>query len=282
MQDLAGNAMSITVIAASLTAALCAGAKHFDKTSNRKTPSDTQLTVEMLDQELRYSRLPNQKSVLTIFSELSLNTPGDVPDQMLAPSTWQDINLEEFMEDARLSAGLCECEGSQRISKAPIHECQTCGQTACSNCKGNPEHKYQLLVQSASRTYPTDFEHKWRSILPAQLQFQSFPDVHSFRYNIGPTPLPVQEDFVNVVEDANLKLQNFWFHKIKRQEKSWVIIYRSQRARLEIRVSSDIRWFVYLDCPPSEPGNSPLRKHLTQAIAPALSSSSFFDLEWKV
>ena len=195
----------------------------------------------------------------------------------------KSIDLNELRNDAQLSTRLCSCEGTTQISNAPINECQICGHTSCSNCSGNPRHQYLPSAKSIeSRLDPSIFESKWRSQLPARLGFWQFPGDRHLGDRIEQTLSLFQLEFLDVVEKADLQSRRFCLRAFKRVQKGWVITYESSQATLELHLDVEAHWLVYLHCPPEQPGNSVLRKHLAQPLARASCGSSLFVVKWEV
>lgn len=144
IQSLAGNAMSTTVIGASLCSALIAVKGTFERAISPNRGSSHRHT--------------------TTFIELD-----ETQDQLISPPNNASINLKELINDAKRSSMYCDCEGPERSSKAPIKECRICGHTACDDCAGNPKHLYDI-VPVTHRQRPIEFRRKWRPRLPSTLR----------------------------------------------------------------------------------------------------------------
>jgi site-specific DNA-cytosine methylase/SNF2 family DNA or RNA helicase len=262
-QDLAGNAMTTTVIGSSLVAALIAAREAFPKV----TTHQYYLTSESLrDCPTLVSVKPRQH-------------------QTIGPIHPAELSLDELIEDARLSSRLCNCEGTRRISKAPIKVCKDCGHTACSDCAGNPIHAYGAVIITPKQRElgPNDFERKWRQLLPARLRFRIFPAMEAYKTAGGHVhKVKVWQAFIDRVTEVDVPKLYFSIVELKRHERSWKARYHAPEATLELVIDERIHWSLTVSCPPSEPGNSSLRALLERPIARGLVDSTLMDPEWQV
>lgn len=260
LQNLAGNAMSTTVIGASLISALIAGSRAF-RFTNVSTPDMTQvspLTSKMIAQ------------------------PGILDHTILEPSMYEDLDLAALKHEAKFSARMCNCEGKQVINKTAIHICSACGHSACGCCAGNPKHVYkEIILTQARKLQPDDFIRRWRPKLPPRLKFKAFPNIHHLASKLGAEDA-ILSQYLTTVSEAHLDSQYFCIDEFSREYKEWKITYSSPRAAIELKVGSDIQWSLFLKSPPDLPGNSPLRDFLRNPIAQSSVADTLFSVEWKV
>lgn len=220
---------------------------------------------------------------LIVYSNYDLVDTDEMQVQTLSTQGKKSIDLKELITEARLSAKLCSCEGRRKISAAPINECEVCGHTACLNCSGNPKHRYKAIpTKPDHRTEPSDFESKWRSEMPLRLRLQGFPKNEEIFDIIPSAPNTVQENFLDVLQKADLQSEKFCLDDLKRGQSGWKVFYKSSGASLELVLDDKAYWLVYLNCPKTEPGDSLLRKYLTQPIARAMCKSSILETDWEV
>ncbi|KAL4878957.1 hypothetical protein BJY04DRAFT_229492 [Aspergillus karnatakaensis] len=133
LQDLAGNAMSSTVVGAAILSASSAPASP---------------------------PVPKRK-IITPQGEDDL-----IPSNMLIDSPIA-VNVADLLNQAASSARYCVCE-KQSSSRAVIKRCTLCSHTACSECAGNPQHAYERMA-NLPRSSPQEFISEIRSLLPARL-----------------------------------------------------------------------------------------------------------------
>lgn len=260
-QDLAGNAMTTTVIGASIVSALISGSKAFRRVTPPESPDSN--TVDR-----RKVALIEAKGM-----QKQVQPPPDVPS----------IDIGELIEDAKLSSRLCNCEGTRQLSKAVVRICSQCGHTACSDCAGNPSHNYGTTITPSQRKQtPGDFERKWWPHFPARLKFSDFPGARKLKTYLKPSGGNAWEAFVNRFDDSDIQSQFFSIYEFKRLDKCWKVSYASPEAILELLVADQIQWRLYLLCPASEPGNSPLRKALSQPLARGFVQSNILNPVWQL
>lgn len=152
LQNLAGNAMSSTVVGAAILAALVAGLP------------------------LLKDRLKARKPIVDegAAAELSMDT------RYLRPITPEEINKSKKMDAGNLialakkSALFCYCETPSSKAKARLQKCRECGHTTCQNCGHYPKHQYQAY--DPPRTASIEFDQAVRKALPFGLQFSTSPD----------------------------------------------------------------------------------------------------------
>ena len=262
LQNLAGNAMSTTVIGASLVAAIISGHKALQgkETSIHARTSSPQAIDSSLDDT-------------SIGSLLSRRT--------MEPTTYEQLDLVGLKEEAQSSARLCNCEGKKIKGKAVILTCSACGHSACTSCAGNPKHVYQKATPSKHCTQtPDEFIRRWRPRLPARLKV-GFVDVARLASS-KQVKDPILSSYIAVISEAQISSQPFCLDEFSREHNLWKIKYSSSNATLELRLGRDTQWLMYVKCPSHLPGNSSLRDFLKNPIAYGVFSETLFDIEWKV
>ncbi|CAJ2509459.1 Uu.00g144850.m01.CDS01 [Anthostomella pinea] len=257
-QDLAGNAMTTTVIGASIISAIISGSKAFRPSLAAKS----QLVLPTTKKHLR----------------AGLKEPT-----LLPPIDTKEIDLEELMRGARMSSRLCNCEGEKIICKYSIRVCSGCGHTACERCAGNPKHRYDAsasILRSNRTLTPIEFVQKWRHMLSTRFKFGSFPDVRQVASSFQPRT-DLMRDFIDRVVEAGADTHFYGFRDMQRQDGGWTVTYGSTHATLELRIGHAAEWLLFINCPKKRPGNDPLRKLLRSPVARAKVGSSLLDLKWE-
>ncbi|CAN9474729.1 unnamed protein product [Alternaria alternata] len=186
LQNLAGNAMSTTVIGASLISALIVGCKAFHP----------------------YQAKSGGKTLSAPLSSNMITEPGMLKRIFLQPSTYEDLNLVKLQQEAKSSARMCNCEGKQTISKSAIQICSACGYSVCSSCAGNPKHVYRTIVPASHRiTPPDEFIRRWRQLMPSRLKFDVFPDISHLASKLSAKD-PILDGYLATVSEAQLGSHN--------------------------------------------------------------------------
>ncbi|KAH7390665.1 hypothetical protein BKA66DRAFT_580830 [Pyrenochaeta sp. MPI-SDFR-AT-0127] len=261
-QDLAGNAMSTTVIGTSLISAIICGWKSF-RSHNSSTPFLTTSTADR--------RVPPTISMVKSSTQ-----------HMLCCVESAQLDVHGLKHHAVLSARLCNCEGETGTTQASVQRCSVCNHTACEDCAGNPKHAYSILHAKGGRPQtPIEFISKWRHKLPARVRIENFPDMQKFAAWRKDTD-QVTSTFMARVVKANIGAQYFYFSDLSRQDRAWRATYTSPQARLELRIGHDVDWMLFVTCVPNVPANSSLRKLLEAPFAQARVVESLLNAQWQL
>jgi site-specific DNA-cytosine methylase len=259
LQDLAGNAMSTTVIGASLISALLCGTRYFTK-----------------KQSTTAKPLVNQVLATTLISPEA--STSHAPKSM-DPAA---IDINSLVMDAYMTSRLCGCEGTKTVSAASVHVCKACGHTACARHAGNPAHAYTRSISKAARTQsPYEFLKKWSSVFPTRLRFASFP--RDFEELV---PKATKHDelvtaLIKLLREVDIALQYFYISGIERDVGFWSITYTSPQAILKAKIKHGVEWNLYIKSPCTLAGNDALRKVLQQPIAQGIVEASLMTPEWR-
>ncbi|KAF1350289.1 hypothetical protein EJ07DRAFT_169239 [Lizonia empirigonia] len=260
-QDLAGNAMSTTVIGASLIAAIIHGSRAFRTTS------------------LPGSLKPGSQDRLAMQNRLVHATAMAKHEPPLANA--ENMDIAELLEEARLTTQLCACERGQRITDMIIKICSACGHTACSACASNPRHQHvESITRDARNQTPNAFVRRWKLQLPSRLSMRDFP-------NLDHVVSQLREDrnsndaYVSSIVEADIGSRRFSLSDFVRCDKAWKVVYISDEVRLELLFGPRAQWLFYVDCSPEVPGNDQLRKALETPIARAIVNDSLLDVQWE-
>ncbi|KAI8799644.1 hypothetical protein BJ742DRAFT_128160 [Cladochytrium replicatum] len=153
LADLAGNAMSTTVVGATMISALYLVRKAFSK-SGEQAPEK----YEPMDLDSANS---TDGAKVKDVEKLNKRTLGF--DQL------EQANVDEFLKIADLSRRMCICEGRSGIARGMLSECEVCAYTSCERCGGRPEHHYGIFERFADRIVPSEFEKFAKERLPMKI-----------------------------------------------------------------------------------------------------------------
>ncbi|KAH0366937.1 hypothetical protein KCU65_g4926, partial [Aureobasidium melanogenum] len=268
IQDLAGNAMSTTVVGSAIASVLIAGFKTLPQTSGHQSQTK-QAAFE---------------SVITSLEGLAIDRSPQ--------ATSERINLHELQADASKSAAMCVCEGQIGLSEAPIQICKECGHSSCLTCGVKPSHDYGEPCQ-IERRRPEAFIQKWRSRVPMVLQFTStdnlmalvvpllnVPEPRSRCTKRSPKDDPIKKKYTSAIREALTHPLTF---KTFRRTSSWIIIYESLFARLELVLGAQAcEWKLYAKPGDELSGEDEIRKFFGEPVGIAqVTQGAFFGSEWK-
>jgi hypothetical protein len=261
VQDLAGNAMTTTVIGASLISALICGTKSFRKSK---------------------STIPDRPQRRTTASETSLVTSSQTERHTLQPTKHAAVDVDMLLHDAYLSSRLCACEGTTRLCRSPVQVCEACSHTACAQHAGNPAHVYTGNIPRSDRTQtPHEFLEKWKQLLPTRLRFAEFPDIAKVISKAAGKDELVQ-DFVQHVQEADVSSQVFSIDILERQDAAWSITYTAAHVTLRLHITKEeVQWHLIVASPHNLRGDSALRKVFERPIARGLVKRSLMSPSWE-
>ena len=255
LADLAGNAMSSTVVGTCMMAALILGKEMLDASGAKIEDED----VMEVDQEAP-AKVEDVGSHVQGEKQL-VGKPLDL-------STTTNCSLSELLTLAERSARLCECEGRRGVTTRVIRRCVDCGSTSCEKCGGRPEHNMQELqfgTDVPPRVHPSEFEKFFTSTFPMCL---SLSGVKKSQLDKLWEKLSVEDDkeeafwpkWRNAVAEATNS--EFRFVELKRQE-VWSAVYRSPMGSLELALHpKQPEWRLFARAKDSESASSNLRKVL--------------------
>jgi site-specific DNA-cytosine methylase len=255
MQDLAGNAMSATVIGASILSAIISIAKTFQPIPR-----------------------PSTKASNRQIEKTEFHVPAIVKKRRFLPYEQKTLDLQSFVRDALSSSRLCACEGLKHVTDATVHICKDCGHTACSTCSGSPRHNYHNTVPKADRTLPYNFETTYRPKLPVRLKFINFP---SLAPHIKGSDKDLKS-YVDRIREVDVTSQTFTIGQFFRRDNYWEVLYASNDATLVLRIEEQLHWRLYIKCLQSTPGYSPLRKLLEHPVARGTIHESLINPGWEI
>ncbi|KAL8824594.1 MAG: hypothetical protein Q9191_004950 [Dirinaria sp. TL-2023a] len=239
--DLAGNAMTSTVVGAALIAAITVACKHIGHDNSGEEPTREQSQVQ--------------------FSKQALKPRRPLDFAMTLPFT-----TSALVKRAKQAASLCLCEGPDHVTTRLIRECRKCYHTTCEQCGGNPEHYYgpYKIGKELQRIHPRIFEYQIKKVLPTRIRLTNI-DIKS----LASVQTMHHDDIWSSI------LSNFYhsgtedlrFRSIVRNNK-WTVSWSSSYYRMDLILFGEkATWFLYALPEPSEPAASRKRKTLASPIA---------------
>jgi hypothetical protein len=280
LKDLAGNAMSTTVVGACVLGALLVGYIALPSNSQDTSaeavsclvpralvaPSDVDLTMKLADYE---------------------RTSTNLSAALLTVDTWNNL-----LNNAFLSRRMCVSEGADE--SIPIHtivQCKECGHTSSAVNAVPPrryeKHDYVACDPRAIRLEPATFREAMLTFLPMRVVFSGF------ELNQPAKPETVNLDVWTAWLDSAKRTlgttsnspAEFRFIRLVRTH-IWTAIYCSHgKGRLEARVSKGgVTWFLFADSPPkvgasNQQDDLPLARMIVQ---PRVGMFSLVDGSWEL
>ncbi|KAK4046509.1 hypothetical protein OIV83_006035 [Microbotryomycetes sp. JL201] len=272
LADLAGNAMSSTVVGAAILAALSLAKDQLAVRGS--ADEDTQMTEPPPEAASVESHIRGLDKLVEHTVDLGAFD---------APSA-------DIFERASRSARKCVCEGRNETSQLEIYQCTSCAHTSCAACRGRPLHHY--AHDTTERLAPTEFEAELKQVLPMRFKLSAFSleALRNCMENCRLRNMPVVEAdqegleaYLRTVSDA-VNQQEFHFQQVTRRS-NWIATFNTERARLELHLGGlGASWRLFVLPEPSLPVGDALRKRLAGPVARLnvdKNQSSLVDGAWE-
>ncbi|KAJ6028069.1 hypothetical protein N7540_003645 [Penicillium herquei] len=296
LQDLAGNAMSSTVVGAVMLAALIACSEILeDRTEYGLSGARDGLKKknEILPPPLCKIKTGHSlvdATVINVESKHRSPDDEDLPASELGCSKerWSALEAQSV-----LAARYCYCE-KQTQQKLKILKCTDCGHTACEACSGNPPHAYKSMVLNEDRIQPLQFMKTLKEEIPLRYQisglsskeFERFKeetvqvfDAFLCQFDIEPNKHDSDDDDSLTADESEVAWEKYIscirnalsevvrFTDIKRRE-IWTVYFDSKWASLHIEIDHDGHEFLlFAKAPEDTPSLSIMREIFAKPIA---------------
>ncbi|KAK4154178.1 hypothetical protein C8A00DRAFT_33070 [Chaetomidium leptoderma] len=217
LRDLAGNAMTVTVVGAA-TLALLLAVLRSDSTTD--------------------SKLLNHIESARPRRSLYLEAP---PDHLLVPGRVGSATLDTqpLLAIAKEMVRLCYCAARAN----GVFACNACGITACSACRGNPKHSFGIKKATGLESSAEQGKVRLRNLLPNALMLPVPPSITRHALSM----VEEEELYHSVVSDVLTEGVMYYFDEIKVTE-TVVVCYKAANtiARLVLSPDSACRWYIYI------------------------------------
>ncbi|CAL1714237.1 unnamed protein product [Somion occarium] len=284
LADLAGNAMSTTVVGAVMMAAMFVAKELLKSGDDGQTYEQKKQIVADDDDEEEDATMEIDQSHTGDSVEDHITGEGLLTEKPLPLAATSKTSLQELLTDAERSVRFCLCEGRTTVTDRQVLRCKDCGSTACVKCAGRPEHNYEPIdVIANPRIHPSQFEQKLKDTLPMSVE-------------VGPVTQDLLDDLKTSA--ALLIPEKRWtrwtqavlratreelrFAEPKRQD-IWSITYQSPSALLELSLHpQQPEWRLFGKPLDNEPANSELRRLLENyPVARFVCKDGLFNGRWE-
>ena len=180
MSDLAGNAMTTTVVGACMLSALLvvkdtileyskvAAAGLAEEAKKRRSSKQAGADVGAAATSLSVGGAAYAQAAAAKVEGVSNLLASDLSLSSVVPKG-DAKGLQKLLAEASAAARLCVCEAQTGIV-ADIKRCVDCGHTACAKCCGRPQHNYADF--GLKRAEPNDFAAKLKKTLPMRVKLE--------------------------------------------------------------------------------------------------------------
>jgi hypothetical protein len=266
LADLAGNAMSSTVVGTAMIAALELVAKMF---ADESADNDTMKVDSSSDD----TGSRGEKAVSGV-EQLHTGT--------IDLSAAAEQSLSTFLSQASASARLCYCEGRDGVLERTMKQCVDCGSTVCEKCAGRPEHNHRDLDFSKSpRVRPSDYRRLLKEHLPMSLMLHGFNTqlLDACIGKFGKVSL-ADTKWKNAVLAAAQEPLHF---KTDKRQENWVVLYESTRGILELHLNPlRPEWLFFARPEENEAANSNMRSLLSFPVARLICKDALLEGVWDI
>lgn len=264
LADLAGNAMSTTVVGACMMAAMYVSKNLLKSGDDEETYEEKNRIVADDDDEDRDATMDIDQTATNDSIQDHITGEDNLLEKPLSLEATSKTALAELLTDAERSVRFCLCEGRSTVTDRPVSRCTDCGSTACVKCGGRPEHNYELVdVASNPRLHPSQFELKLKNTLPMSVIVESVTqDLLDGLKTTSGFSIPQKRWSAWSAAVVRATSDELRFAEPKRQD-IWSIIYQSPHAYLELCLHPlQPEWRLYGKPVDDEPANSELRRLL--------------------
>ncbi|KAG7445040.1 uncharacterized protein BT62DRAFT_1007412 [Guyanagaster necrorhizus] len=279
LADLAGNAMSTTVVGSCILAALVCGKKLLkagDDSESYESKRGTHMDVET---PMEVDRPAED----VVAAEDCITGEDQLVQKSLDLSATGNRPLIDLLKDAEKSARLCECEGRTDMTTRELFRCKDCGAPYCKKCGGRPEHNAEPIVFSTEnpRLPPSDFAKELKAMLPMSISLsgvsQAVFDCLKTSANIKIPEARWSSWCAAVLRAAKSELR---FVEPKRQE-YWSAVYQSPEATLELFLHpQQMEWRLFAKPEGHEPANAEIRQLLETPVGRFTCTESLLSGHW--
>jgi SNF2-related domain len=291
LKDLAGNAMSTTVVGACTLCALLVGYDSLPEHDENNNLSTGHIVPSLVPRPLEPVSEITISQKFGEYEQLTLDTSST---STIASTKWNS-----FLQEATLSAKMCVSEGQDEIIPVDyLAQCQVCGHTSSFKNAFPPrkyeEHEFEYVKDVPSRVEPALFRKKLLDLLPMRVNIVGIElnDLKKPPDNSNQDDLDIElwQQWLNSVRSSLVTNEGSPIHfrlaDVVRTQ-VWTALYESQsKARLEVKISKNtVTWFMFAKSPTKE---GPLKALLARPFArmhvgaAADGSLSMLSGQWEV
>lgn len=143
LQDLAGNAMTTTVVGATLLAALASIARY--SSDNQKDWLATLFPTGAYEDDEVKDRNSFETDVDPSIPFRDHPASHELNGLVLCAHSLPERTVSEILRLGNVARRRCVCYHNLAYSSMELYECKICGASLCKSCKGNPNHQLEKL-----------------------------------------------------------------------------------------------------------------------------------------
>lgn len=286
LQDLAGNAMTTTVVGAAILAS-------FQSVADLDRESDGSL-LPRLFRKRDHARVGGKErnTFDAEYMTLDLGSRWVLEKMDLCAHRLPSSAVEEILQLANKARRRCVCHHILAYSSMELYECSICDASFCKSCKGNPDHQLKKAAMSYDQIGCLSYanaEQQLRQYFPSVLPLLSIVNSNSaeiLRASLLASSFIDHE--VSIYADAIINGLSRTAYQLDFIEVTDAIrveyVSKDDFILRAIITSNEITWYLHLD--EWSPAGKQLAKHIStsQPIARAILQSSVstqFPTSWE-
>ncbi|KAL0953862.1 hypothetical protein HGRIS_005037 [Hohenbuehelia grisea] len=281
LADLAGNAMSTTVVGSCILAALVTGMKLLKAGDDNQT-YETKQGIEAIDDEEDIMDV-DLADAQNVAAEDKVVGEEQLVTKTLALSDADTHDLSTLLSKAEKSARLCQCEGRVDMTTRELYRCSDCETSFCKKCGGRPEHSPSPINLIANpRLSPSAFAKDLKSALPMCIVLSNVTTgVLDALKKASDLPIPAERWSSWKAAVLRAAASQLRFVEPKRQE-IWTAVYESPAARLELLLHPrQPEWRMYAKPEEHEPANAEIRQVLENPVGRLTCADGLLQGKWE-
>lgn len=275
LKDLAGNAMSTTVVGACLLSALLVG---YEALPSRAIPS-TSNSPSLVPRPMT---VPSNIVLSHDFGQYE-RTAAKLSPSLFTLNTWKS-----FLDSAYKSRRLCISEGpDESIPLDSILQCRECGHTSCTANAMPPrkfeKHDFDAVQGLDCRVEPATFRRELLSLLPMRIVICGLDIDVAQLTKPESVETSVWTSWLDSTASAMGSSNEYRFIHVVRSH-IWTAVYRNRSmARLEARVSKlGVTWYLFSPNPPKIGAQSVELPMARLVVKPDTKNFTVTDGVWEV
>jgi hypothetical protein len=275
LADLAGNAMSSTVVGTCMVAAIILSTKYLEA-DDENMEIDEQ--VDVVD-----------AAIAVVGDDIQDRIVGQ--DQLsvhaLDLAKLSDVPVAEILTDAAKSARYCLCEGPTGTSTESTLICSSCRHTRCAGCSNRPLHDYALHPYLNHRIGATVFARRLKSVLPMRLEVEGFTKETLEQLKKNSKAVCDSTDWALWSKLVVKNLHDTEFHfKLLDRKHQWNAVYDAPGASLRLTLNEGKAvWLLFVKAPISDNANARRRQLAAHPVARLIvkpTAKNLLDGEWSI
>ena len=236
--DLAGNAMSATVLGPAMLSAIIVFYDILKPDDNRAAMIEKLIVPALVGEDILVCK-------------------------SIDPAAFVEMPVSEILFMAATSTRFCYCEGRDDRVNIGIRQCYDCKHTICGRCAQNQSHNFRPIDDSVLeyRIDPHEFEAYIKGALPMKISFgTSFNLDQCFERFRDACKGPLKSEIGVALDVLRKALTSDVGYREARRREVWDIEYYSEFSRLRLTISScKCEWLLYAQVPENMKGNDPVR-----------------------